>query len=135
MKRLCGMAVICICMLFYGSVLPVSAYEKETTLLIEPRMDSISTYGTELSISSDGVASISGFVRGKAGVTGTYVEVTLQKKVSGGWIDVESWEKSSSTRSTSVAETYQVSRGTYRVTMTCSADGEAKTATSAERTY
>lgn len=120
---------------FMGVYCLLSAYEKEATVLIEPRMDSISTYGTELSISSAGVASISGFVRGKSGVTSTYVEVTLQKKVSGEWIDVETWEDSSSTRSTSVAETYQVSRGAYRVTVTCSADGERKTATSAERTY
>ena len=89
----------------------------------------------ELSISSDGSASITGLVRGKTGVTSTYVKVILQKKVSGVWIDVESWEDSSNTRSTTIAETYQISRGTYRVSMTCSADGETKTATSAERTY
>lgn len=98
---------------------------------MEPRTTSISVYSTELSISSDGIASISGFVRGKLGITSTYVEVTLQKSVSGTWVDVESWENSSDTRSTSVAETYLVSRGTYRVTMTCSADRETKTATSA----
>jgi hypothetical protein len=57
------------------------------------------------------------------------------QNVSDKWVDVESWETSSDTRSASVAETYQVSRGTYRVTMICSADGETKTATSAERTY
>ena len=50
------------------------------------------------------------------------------QNVSDKWVDVESWETSSDTRSASVAETYQVS-------MICSADGETKTATSAERTY
>jgi len=127
------MAVIC--MLLCGLALPISVYAKETIAGVEPKMTSISAYSTDLTISSDGVASISGFVRGKSGVTSTYVEVTPQKSVSATWVDVESWENSSDTRSTSVAETYQVSSGTYRVTMTCSADGETKTATSAKRTY
>ena len=112
MKRLCKMAVIY--MLLCGLVLPIPVHAKEANVEIEPRMTSISAYSTELSISSTGVASISGFVRGKSGVTNTYVKVTLQKSVSGEWDDVKSWENSSSTRSTSVAETYQVSEGTYR---------------------
>ena len=124
-----------VCVLLCGLILPIPVHARELDVQMEPRMASISVYGTELSISSDGTASISGFVRGKLGVTSTYVEVTLQKSVSGTWVDVESWENSSDTSSTSVAETYQVSRGTYRVAMTCSADGETKTATSAERTY
>lgn len=98
-------------------------------------MANISTYSTELTISGSGAASVTGFVRGKLGVANTYVKVTLQKKVSSEWVDVKSWEVSSGTRSATIAETYQVSRGTYRVTMTCSADGESKAATSAERTY
>lgn len=135
MKRLCRMAVICICMLVCGLVFSVSARAKEVNAQIEPRIPSIYTYGTEISISSGGVASISGFVRGRSGVTSTYVKVTLQKSVSGEWVDVESWEESNDTRSTSVTETYQVSHGTYRVIMTCSTDGKTETATSAERTY
>ena len=74
-------------------------------------------------------------VRGKSGVTSTYVKVTLQKSESGSWKDVKSWEDSNNTRSTTIAETYQVSKGEYRVTMTCSANTETKTATSASRTY
>lgn len=135
MKKLCRMAVICTCILLCSLAFSASVQAKEANAQIEPRMDSIYTYGTELSISSDGVASISGFVRGKSGVNSTHVKVTLQKKVSGEWADVESWEESNDTRSTSIAETYQVSHGTYRVVMTCSADDETETATSAERTY
>lgn len=135
MKKLCRMALICIVMLFCGLAFSVSVQAKEANARIEPRIARIYTYGTELSISSGGVASISGFVRGKSGVTSTYVKVTLQKSVSGEWVDVKSWDESNDTRSTSVTETYQVSHGTYRVNMTCSADGETETATSAERTY
>ena len=129
MKRLCRLAVICIFMLFCEMVVPVSVHAAETNVQIDSRMTSISTYSTELSIFS---ASITGFVRGKTGVTSTYVKVTPQKKVSGVWIDVESWEDSSNTRSTTITETYQISRGTYRVSMTCSADGETKIVTSVE---
>lgn len=50
-------------------------------------------------------------------------------------VDVESLEESNDARNTSVAETYHVSHGTNRVIITCSADGETETATSAERTY
>lgn len=138
MKKLCGLCSVamCICMLFSGVISPVKVYAKETNVqAVEPRMTYIFSYSTELSISSNGAATVTGFVRGKSGVTATYVKVTLQEKVSDSWVDVESWEDSSNTISASVSETYQVSRGTYRVTMTCSANGETKTATSAERTY
>lgn len=72
MKRLCGLAVIC--MLFFGMAIPVSVHAAGTNVQIDPRMSGISTYSTKLSISSDGVALISGFVRGKTGVTSTYVK-------------------------------------------------------------
>lgn len=135
-NRICNALAICMCMLICGAVSPIKVSAKEANIqMVEPRMTYIYSYSTELSISSDGVATVTGMIRGKSGVTSTYVEVTLQKSESGKWVDVESWEDSSSTRSVTVVETYQVSRGTYRVTMTCSANGETKTATSAERTY
>lgn len=79
MKRLCKMLVTYTCMLFCGFTSPISTYAYETNVQIEPRMANISTYSTELTISS-GVALVTGFVRGKLGVTNTYVKVTLQKK-------------------------------------------------------
>lgn len=136
MHKVCAMLAICMCMLFCGVTSPVTVYANEISVQpVEPRMTYIYSYSTDLSISSSGVATITGMVRGKSDVTSTYVKVTLQKKVSGKWSDVKSWTTSSSTRSATVAETYQVSKGTYRVTMTCSANSETKTATSAERTY
>ena len=64
----------------------------------------------ELTISTDGVASVTGFVRGKSEVTNTYVKATLQQKVSDSWVDVKFGEDSNSTRSTTVAETYELRR-------------------------
>lgn len=135
-NRICNTLAICMCMLICGAISPMKVSAKEADIqMVEPRMTYIYSYSTELSISSDGVATVTGMIRGKSGVTSTYVEVTLQKSESGKWVDVESWEDSSSTRSVTVAETYQVVRGTYRVTMTCSANGETKTAISASRSY
>ena len=64
MKRLGKMLCIGICVLVCGLVLyePVSA--KWVSVQVEPRMTSISSYSTELTISTDGVASVTGFVRG-----------------------------------------------------------------------
>ena len=114
---------------------PITVHAEETTG-VEPRMTYISSYTTDLSINSTGMATITGLVRGKSGVTSTYVKCTLQRSVGGGWTDVKSWETSSSTWAATIGETYQLSsRGTYRVYMECSANTEEKTLTSAYRTY
>lgn len=135
-QKKCTILVVCMCLLFCGTISPIKVFAKEVIIpVVNPRMAYIYSYSTDISISNDGVATITGMVRGKAGVTSTYVKVTLQKKESENWKDVKSWEDSSNTRSATIAETYQVSKGKYRVTMTCSANNETKTATSAERTY
>lgn len=74
-------------------------------------------------------------MRGKSDVTSTYVSATLQKKSGNAWIDVEFWEDSSTEKNLSIVETYSVSRGTYRLVVTVSANTETKTAISGERTY
>lgn len=127
--------VVSICVLFGGLSMPITCYAAETTQ-VEPRMVYIAGYSTDLSISSAGVASVSGLVRGKAGVTSTYVKVTLQLSVSGNWVDVKTWEDSSNNIDATVADTYQLfTRGTYRTVMTCRANTEEKEAISAYRTY
>ncbi len=102
---------------------------------VEQRMTYIISYAADLSISSSGEASITGYVRGKGDVTSTYVCATLQKQSGEDWIDVESWEDSSTKKNLSVVETYSVPRGTYRVVVTVTANTETKTATSATKTY
>ena len=115
LKRIGRLVAICICAVCVG-IIPITAHAMEVSdKQIQPRMDYISSYGTELTISDSGEASVTGFVRGKKGVTNAYVKVTLQKKVSGSWVYVQSWESSGSGRNATIAETYSVSRGTYRV--------------------
>ena len=128
LKRIGRLVAICICAVCVG-IIPITAHAMEVSdKQIQPRMDYISSYGT-------GEASVTGFVRGKKGVTNAYVKVTLQKKVSGSWVYVQSWESSGSGRNATIAETYSVSRGTYRVVALIKAGTESKSPISAERTY
>ena len=130
LKRIGRLVAICICAVCVG-IIPITAHAMEVSdKQIQPRMDYISSYGTELTISDSGEASVTGFVRGKKGVTNAYVKVTLQKKVY-----VQSWESSGSGRNATIAETYSVSRGTYRVVALIKAGTESKSPISAERTY
>ena len=134
LKRVSGVLLCLSIILGTLSVPMISKAEDEPT--VESRMAYISSYTTQLSISDTGVASVTGTVRGKSGVTSTYVKCTLQMSVGGGWVDVISWEDSQSGIGASVLQTYQLSsRGTYRVYMVCRANTEEKTGTSAYRTY
>ncbi len=127
--------VVCVCVVFGSMMLPVKSYAQSTTK-VESRMAYISSYTTDLTISSSGVATITGLVRGKSNATSTYVKCTLQMSVSGGWVDVKSWEASGNGTGATIGTTYQLSsRGTYRVYMTCRANTEEKTMTSSYRTY
>ena len=134
-KKIYRFVVLCLSTLLLVNLISIKGYAQTDSALVEPRMTYISTYSTDLSISDGGAATITGLVRGKTGVTNTYVKVTLQKSISGNWNDIESWEKSNNGRSTTISEVYQVSKGTYRVVMNCSANTESKTATSVTRTY
>lgn len=134
-KIFCKLLMFCVAMLLGVGLVPITSNAQELGINAESRMAYIQSYKVELTISDSGVASVTGVVTGKLDVTSTSVEVILQKYVSGDWVDVESWEESNNSFRTSIAETYQISKGTYRVVMTCSANTETKTATSAQRTY
>lgn len=101
----------------------------------ETRMVSIYSSSASLTIASDGTATIEASVMGKVGVTSTSVVATLQRETSSGWDDVATWEDSNTSRRTTISETYQVSRGTYRVVATVTADGETATKTSTTEIY
>ncbi len=127
--------VLVMCLFVGGVSVPVVVHAEEKTT-VESRMTYISSYSTSLNISSTGVATIVGRVRGKSTVTSSYVKCTLQMSVGGGWVDVKSWEDLSSTPNATVGVDYQLSsRGTYRVYMECRANTEEKTGTSAYKTY
>ena len=125
-----GITALCIMLAMLAVVMPTIKVEA-----VEPRMTYIISYSSDLYISDSGEASITGYVRGKGDVTSTYVSATLQRKSGNDWIDVESREDSSTKSSLSIMETYSVSRGTYRLVVTVTANTETKTAISDEKTY
>lgn len=102
-----GITALCIMPAMLAVAMPTIKAEA-----VEPRMTYIISYSSDLYISDSGEASITGYVRGKSDVTSTYVSATSQRKSGNDWIDVESWEDSSTKNSLSVMETYSVSRGT-----------------------
>lgn len=135
-KFFCKVAMLSVCIVLSVLSAPFICEAQETTAQIEPRMTYISACNTTLSISEGGVATISGYVQGKAGVTYTYAKATLQIWISNKWVDVKSWEESSNSRSTTISETYQLSSiGTYKVVMTCTANSESVTTYSDNVTY
>lgn len=133
--RICFYAmVLSLCVIFGTTSMPIVVQAEDT--VVDSRMTYILSYTTDLNITSTGLATISGNVRGKSGVTSSYVKCTLQMSVGGGWVDVKTWEDTSSTPNATVIVDYQLSsRGTYRVSMECRANTEEKSGTSAYRTY
>lgn len=134
-KYLCKVTILCIGIIMAGISSTTISNAQETEIQIQPRMLYIARYDTDLVISSSGTATVSGYVQGMSGVSSTSVKVTLQKNESGSWVTVKYWEKTSNSRTTSISESYQVSKGSYRVVMTCRANSETKTVTSGTKTY
>ncbi len=134
-KYLCKVAVLCIGIAMAGISSTTISNAQETEIQVQPRMLYINNWDTGLSISDRGTATVSGYVEGVSGVSSTSVKLTLQKYESGSWVAVKSWEKTSNARTTSISETYQVSKGTYRVVMGCRANSETYTVTSGTKTY
>lgn len=85
MRQKCMGKVIILCMcLMVGNVLsPAISHAQEANVQVEPRAEYITSYGAELTISDSGIAACKGSVRGTAGVSSTYVKITLQQYVSG----------------------------------------------------
>ncbi len=134
-KYLYKVVILCIGIGMAGISSALVCNAQETEIQVQPRALYIDSSKYDFSISNSGEVNISGYVQGVSGVSSTSVKLTLQKYESGSWVAVNSWEKTSNARTTSVSGTYQVSSGTYRVVMTCRANSETKTVTSGTKTY
>lgn len=127
--------VLSVSILFGGLFMPMVCHA-ESENPVQSRMINIFAYGTDVTISDSGVASIYGYTRCKTDVSYLAITVTLQMSVSGRWVNVKTWSASTSDDVLTVADTYQLtSRGTYRVVMDVTADSETKQAISAYRTF
>jgi predicted HNH restriction endonuclease len=93
-------------------------------------MDSIympaSTYINKASSTlaiSQGTATIKGYVQRTQSADTIQLTTTLESYSNGSWSAVKSWSVYTTDLSASVNETYQVSRGTYRVCSTFTVSG------------
>lgn len=110
-----GLAIVIVCI---GMNTPILAYEDIQTNLEEnqdARYNNIYKISSSLTKSGSN-AVISSSVRGQNGVTKTSVTSTLQRKVSGKWVNVTSWTNTQSKILSSLNKTTPITKGySYRV--------------------
>mgnify|MGYP003295538968 CR=1 FL=1 len=136
MKKTFIALVVCVGILAGSNVCTIPVCAQESINVIgNARMAYIYSYGTNLSISNSGVASVSASVVADSDVSSVFLRVQLQKFVLGNWITENTWEGTYADNSASISATYQVSSGTYRTVMRCTANSETKTATSSTVYY
>ena len=128
-----GMMVVTVCMvLVFGLCKPVHAQGASGAL---PRYVSLMDCKAFLSLSGEDTVSVSAKVQGKDGVSATSMVAILQRQRGSNWVNVRTWEKSSTSNSVTLQENYPVSSGSYRVKLTGTADGESVTVYSSTLTY
>lgn len=101
-----------------GMHTPISAYEGSKTNTEEnpdARYNNIYKISSSLTRSGSN-AVVSSSVRGQSGVTKTSVTSTLQRKVSGKWVNVKSWTDTQNKILSSLNKTNSITKGySYRV--------------------
>lgn len=96
---------------------PAYALSEEKALdgIITPRFVAISLLYANLSIDSGGNATAEGQVRPADSTYTSYLTVSLQKYVGGGWLTIRSWTSSNTGLSgVYINESYSVDSGLYR---------------------
>ncbi len=131
---------ICMLLLFSFSAPLLAANESPTlTSPIGVRYVYVNKASSTLSISSNGTASINGYVQKTPSGTSIQLTSTLQRYSSGSWATVASWSTTSASSSASISQIYTVYSGTYRVATSYSVSGpngtESGTVYSTTETY
>ena len=118
-----------------GMVTPTVTYADEG----QSRMLYIASYCAGLYIDSAGLASISASLAGKCDANSASIMIILQRQIGDSWGNIASWYAEEDYEYVDIAETYRVSRGTYRCVATfvinTDSGSETKHETTAERTY
>ena len=106
---------------------------------VESRMVYIANYFADLYISSSGLAEPSASLTAKCPVNSASIMLILQRQIGDSWGNVTSWYAEENHGSVVIAETYRVSRGTYRCVATfvvnTDSGSETKHETTVESTY
>lgn len=127
-----GIAAVCMGLAVLSA--PSSAVMANVPEQIQPMAEYIRSYEASLNISSNGVATVKASVT-PSGNYNTSVSAKLQRRTTNGWEDVRTWSASGKGGRTSVYETCDVSKGTYRVYAIVKAGSETRYPISATRTY
>ncbi len=107
---------------------------------VQPLYDLARTCNAMITISADGTAQCSGYIRAINTTDSISANLTLYRKVGNSWFFVRSWSASDQLYLFSICETHNVPSGTYRVQLSgtiVAADGTTETFStwSTEATY
>lgn len=108
-------------------------YSDDSDNEITPFLTYISSYECSLDI-SNGNAECTSSIDGNSKVTSTKITMILQKLSSGSWINVATFNATGG-NSCELERTYKISRGTYRLYCTFTANSETVTKKTASKTY
>lgn len=100
---------------------------------ITPFLTYISSYNCKLEISK-GNAECTSYVNGNSKVTNTKIVMKLQKLSSGSWGTIGTWIKTGDS-SCYLEKSKEITRGTYRLYCTFTADSETVTKKTDSETY
>jgi len=100
---------------FAATPVPPTGINPITKGLITIQWTYINYVTTSLNISSTGSANVFGYIQRTTSGTYLYLSCTLQRYTNGTWVDITSWDTSSTSSSAIINEYYQVSSGKYRV--------------------
>lgn len=144
-RKLSSLIILSVMILWFGTsahgmLLTANAQQIEKQeIIINPMTEIIVQGNATLAISNSGTATITAKVSGMSGTSKVEITAILEKYENNKWIEITSFSKSNSSNSTTLNETYTVSKGTYRVSAILIAykgtSSETVTATSASRTY
>lgn len=113
-------AILCIfACLIASAVIPAYAEVPEDHLM--PLANYYYSASASLTISASGIATATGGIIGRPGVTTkTTVHLYLQRKENGAWVNVDDWISSNETTDTTLQENKAVTKGyTYRAKASC----------------
>ena len=114
-------AILCIFTCLIAGMIVMPAYAESPMDNLMPLADYHYSTSASLTISANGIATATGEIIGRPGVTTkTTVHLYLQRKENGVWTNVDDWLSSNEAADTTLLRSRAVTRGyTYRAKASC----------------
>lgn len=119
MKRI--ISIIMIALSLFCTTIPVCAADMsaDATGVMVPQFVGITFLNVNLTMSAQGCASATGFVRPSSSSYSSYLTLSIQRLTSTGWVTIKSWSGSAAGSSgVNLSGYYYVTSGTYRSCVT-----------------